>query len=272
VGISFSSFLSSVGAGAPVVCFGPRSVPAPVLAVARSVGASVARSGRPVFSGGARGCDRSFAAGASGVGGAVQVFRPAPGSGVRGLFARSRLALVTARAGGGAAVVFVPLPAFGAVCGGRVCRGGSAWSARCALSLGLPLFLVGFSVVGGRVQWRSAFFPGRSGGGVPPPTVLLRKQPPYIRTHVETPEWVLDERRRKELRLHDKQCSGENTPSVIRAIGTIAAVASLAVIGLFSTGVIENPDLPTGSAREGISYNSSSQWNQYWLDYDKGGD
>ena len=157
---SFSSFLASVRPGAPVVCFGPRSVPSSVLSVAASVGASVARSGRPVFSGGARGCDSSFVFGARSARGSVSVFRPSPGSGVSGLFARSERALSSALALRGGAVVFVPFSAFAAIVAGRGCRGGSAWSARCALRLGLPLLLVGFSVVSGQLVWCSQFFPG----------------------------------------------------------------------------------------------------------------
>ena len=157
---SFSSFLASVRPGAPVVCFGPRSVPSSVLSVAASVGASVARSGRPVFSGGARGCDSSFVFGARSARGSVSVFRPLPGSGVPGLFARSSRALSGSLALGGGAVVFVPASAFAAIVAGRSCRGGSAWSARCALRLGLPLLLVGFSVASGQLQWVSHFYAG----------------------------------------------------------------------------------------------------------------
>ena len=162
VGMSavYTSFLASLRPGAPVVCFGPRSVPPAVLAVASSVGASVARSGRPVFSGGARGCDSSFVSGARSASGSVSVFRPLPGSGVSGLFARSERALSGALALGGAAVVFVPASAFAAIAGGHGCRGGSAWSARCALRLGLPLLLVGFGVVAGQLQWCSHFYSG----------------------------------------------------------------------------------------------------------------
>lgn len=153
--LSFASFLSSVPAGAPVVCFGPRRAPASVLAVAARVGRCVGRSGRFVVSGGAAGADAAFASGCASVGGGVRVFRPLPGSGVRGLFARSARALRFARARRGVAVVFLPPAAFRAFCSGARCAGGSLWSARCAVRLGLPVFVASWGPGG----WRSRFVP-----------------------------------------------------------------------------------------------------------------
>lgn len=127
----FASFLRSLGPGSPVCCFGPRVAPDRVLAACSRCGGLLARDGRLVVSGGARGCDSAFAAGASAAGGSVRVFRPAPGSGVPGLFARSEAALRFVLASGGGAVIVVPR---GAV------RGGSLWSLRCAERLRVPVF------------------------------------------------------------------------------------------------------------------------------------
>jgi len=161
VSSSLVSLLSSLPRGAPVVCFGPRALPSGAASVARAVGRSVASSGRPVWSGGARGADRAFVSGARSfspaAASAVRVFLPGPGPSPGRFFARSRLALSSASCVAGGALVFVPPAAFSAVCAGLRCAGGSAWSARCALSLGLPLLLV---AVSGPGRWRSRFFPG----------------------------------------------------------------------------------------------------------------
>lgn len=142
---AFASFVRSLAPGAPVVCFGPRRVPSSVLEAAFVCGRFVAGSGRPVWSGGARGCDSAFVSGAESVGGSVRVFRPLPGSGVPGLFARSELCLRSALAVSGGAVVLLPEGVLRSGCGlGR----GSLWSARCAVRLGLPLLVVRFSSSG----------------------------------------------------------------------------------------------------------------------------
>lgn len=132
-GSAFAAWVSSFPG--PVVGFGPRVCPGSVVSAARVCGRFVARSGRLAVSGGARGVDSAFVAGAVSVGGSSRVFRPLPGSGVPGLFARSERALRFALAARGGLLVFLPE---GAV------RGGSLWSFRCALRLGLPVFAVWF--------------------------------------------------------------------------------------------------------------------------------
>ncbi len=133
---SFSAFLRSLSSGSPVVCFGSRSCPPWVLSAAGRVGRLVASAGCVAVYGGSRGVDSAFVSAAQSAGGSCRVFAPAPGSGVPGLFARSRSALQFALSRSGCAVIFVPSGAL---------AGGSLWSFRCAVSLGLPVWLVSFS-------------------------------------------------------------------------------------------------------------------------------
>ena len=117
----------------PVVGFGPRQTTVVAYHAAQTCGKFVALQGRVAFSGGAKGCDLCFIVGANKGKGVTRVFRPKPGSGIPGLFARSRLALETAHSLGGGALIFVPA-------GAR--KGGSLASLRMARAIGLPLFIV----------------------------------------------------------------------------------------------------------------------------------
>jgi len=277
VSVSFGAFLSGVPAGAPVVCFGSRSAPGPVLAVARGVGAAVARSGRPVFSGGARGCDSAFVAGARGAGGSGVVFRPLPGSGVPGLFARSERALRVARARGGVAVVFLPASAFAAVRSGRPCPGGSAWSARCSLRLGVPLLLVGFGLSGSSTTWCYHYFAGSSPtvscpdhvdpstgeilatseqGSASPLVLALSKCWHYISHELLGPPAPYA--KHSKYGPHHVKLPGKRTLTLIR----VSALALFLVITLASAGVIPTTDFHTR-----VSYNQSSSDGGFYTDY-----
>lgn len=132
----FSGWLAGLPAGAPVVGFGPRRAPGWVLSAASRLGSLVASLGLLAVSGAAAGVDSAFVSAAVSAGGSSRVFRPAPGSGVPGLFARSRQALAFSARQGGGAVVFVPSSGAG---------GGSAASVRFALALGCPVWVVSFS-------------------------------------------------------------------------------------------------------------------------------
>ena len=114
-----------------------------MLMAARNAGRTIARSGRPLFSGGAHGCDQVFAESALQEGGGIKEFNPTPSDNkaafIRSCFARSEAALSEALAHEGGAIIILHPWAFNALAARSSCRGGTAWSARCARRIGIPL-------------------------------------------------------------------------------------------------------------------------------------
>jgi hypothetical protein len=145
-------FLNSLPDGAPCVIFGPRRAPQHVLRWAEASGRIAIETKHPVWSGGAHGVDTAAQQGAERAGGETVIFRPdAPRDATRGeyiaaLFFRSRRALEIAHVQGGGAVIFIPSTSLWSIKNQQRCPGGSEYSARVALKIRIPLFLVPFEV------------------------------------------------------------------------------------------------------------------------------